>query len=91
MSTKVLIGRALFSFLEGEMPKDFWRSKTFWFNGLFLLLSVVSLVAERFGYADFVPGEEWQEVVAIVLAAINLILRYVTVQPIVRVSTYRKR
>lgn len=59
-----------------EEQKPIYQSKTFWFN---ILAGVVAL-AGLFGFAEFEPGENAAETIAIVLAAVNLILRYVTKQ-----------
>jgi hypothetical protein len=63
-------------------PKDFWKSKTFWFNVLALLV----LVANGFGFADFQADPLLSTYAAVIITLINVILRFVTKQPIV-VST----
>jgi hypothetical protein len=60
------------------MGKDFWKSKTLWFNALALIVIVV----EAFGYADFVPDENIAEYAAAVITIANVILRFVTREPI---------
>jgi hypothetical protein len=61
--------------------KRFYLSKTFWFNGIVLVLGI----AGAFGFAEYVPGEDVTEkagaVSALVVAlvpVINIILRFVT-------------
>lgn len=61
--------------------KPFYASKTFWFNLLFLL----SAVAAYFGFADFKPDSNIVELAAVVVAVINIVLRYVTTQPIQKI------
>jgi uncharacterized membrane protein len=55
--------------------KRFWRSKTFWVNAL----AAVALIAEGVSGREFVIPIETQ---AVILAAINLVLRKVTREPI---------
>lgn len=64
--------------------KPWYKSKTLWFNLAFLVLTLILVVARFFGYGDFEPGVEWQEIVAVVGSVINLILRYATKKPISR-------
>lgn len=56
-----------------------WKSKTLWFNVLALLI----IVARVFGFGDFVPDIRLAEYGAIVVTIINLVLRFVTKEPIV--------
>ena len=58
--------------------KEFWKSKTFWFN----VLALVVIVTEAFGYVDFVPSEDTAEYAAAVITVINVILRFVTKEPL---------
>ena len=60
------------------MGKPFYKSKTFWFNVLFLVVSI----AEAFGYADFVPGGDVQNLAVGLIAVVNILLRFVTREPI---------
>jgi hypothetical protein len=57
-------------------PKDFWKSKTFWFNVLALLV----LVANGFGFADFQADPQLAGYAALVITIINLLLRFATNQ-----------
>jgi uncharacterized membrane protein len=57
--------------------KKWWTSKTLWFN----FLAFVVAVATGFGYTGELP-EDWAVFVPAVIAVINLILRWVTKQPI---------
>jgi hypothetical protein len=61
--------------------KEFYLSKTFWFNVLALVLAVAGV----FGFAEFVPSEDVQSgisaVSVLVAAAVpvaNIILRFLT-------------
>ena len=54
--------------------KKFWQSKTFYFGLLWVLVGV----AGSFGYADFVPNEDWDQVGAIVNGLITILLRFLT-------------
>ena len=58
--------------------KPFYLSKTFWFNVLFL----AGGVAAYFGFADFKPTDNVMELTSVAVAVINIILRFVTTQPI---------
>lgn len=48
-------------------------SKTFWFN----VLALVVVVASRYGYTGELPPE-WEAMVPVVIALVNLILRVMT-------------
>ena len=64
-----------------EMPpesKPFWKSKTFWFN----VLAVVLLIAGQFGYKDFKPNEDLLQIVGILIPLFNVVLRKITTQPV---------
>ncbi len=61
------------------MPKKWYESKTFWFN----VLAFVVAVAMAFGYTGELPSD-WQVLVPAVVAIINIILRFITHQPIER-------
>ena len=54
--------------------KPFYQSKTFWFNVLFL----ISAVAAYFGFGDFSPSGDTVELASVVVAVINIALRFVT-------------
>jgi len=56
--------------------KDWWKSKTFWFNVAYLIGLVASAVLVWFGYDQFRPSEDITALGAILLAMVNLILRY---------------
>ena len=51
--------------------KKWYLSKTLWFN----VVAVAVFIASAFGYADFIPDAD---VLAIVAAVLNLVLRLVT-------------
>lgn len=58
--------------------KVFWLSKTFWFNVLALVLAV----ATAFGFGEFEPDAKLLEYASILVMLINLILRFVTKEPV---------
>ena len=62
--------------------KKWYASKTFWFN----LVALVVMVLGAFGYTGEVP-DEWGVFVPAIIAAVNLILRYFTKEPIERTLT----
>ena len=57
------------------MDKNFWQSRTLWFNALALLV----LIAGEFGFAEHVLDPT---MAAGVLAILNLLLRFWTKVPI---------
>jgi len=60
--------------------KEFWRSKTFWFNLISLLVSV----AGAFGFAEFEPSPEVGQIALVIVTLANLGLRFVTKEPVHR-------
>lgn len=56
--------------------KRFYQSKTLWFNALVLLVAVAGV----FGFGEFKPSSEMIEIISVVVAAINIVLRLVTNQ-----------
>jgi len=61
------------------MPKEWWKSKVFWFN----VLALVVMLASAFGFGEFTPDEKWVEIGGIVISVINMLLRlFVTKQPL---------
>ena len=58
--------------------KSFWKSKTFYFG----LLSIVVGVAGLFGYGDFVPDSNIIEYGEILNGLIVIALRFLTKEPI---------
>ena len=54
--------------------KKFYKSKTFWFN----LLTLVVMVAAGFGFTEFDPDTEVGAIAIGVVAIINLVLRSMT-------------
>ncbi len=60
------------------MDKPFYQSKTFWFNILFVIVSL----AGYFGFTGYQPSVDVSELVAVLIAVINLVLRFITKSPI---------
>ena len=60
------------------MEKPWYQSKMFWFNALYLVLAV----ATYFGFGDFQPPADTMELGAVLVAVINIVLRFVTRVPI---------
>jgi len=54
--------------------KPFYQSKTFWFNALF----VVVALAGFFGFTDYQPDANTSELAAVLIAVVNLVLRFIT-------------
>lgn len=54
-----------------------WTSKTLWFN----VLALICAVAVAFGYQGELP-EEWKTWVTVIVTIINIILRFITKQPV---------
>ncbi len=67
------------------MPKEWYKSKVFWFN----VLALVVMLASAFGFGDFTPDPQWVEIGGVLITIINLILRFMTQQPLARASTVR--
>jgi len=57
-----------------DSEKKFWQSKTFWFALLFGIVQVAGL----FGFADYSPGDDVQEIVNIVVAVVVIVLRFLS-------------
>jgi hypothetical protein len=60
------------------MDKEFWKSKTFYFG----LLSIIVGVAGLFGFGDFVPGSDVIEWAEIINGLIVIALRVITKVPL---------
>ncbi len=58
--------------------KEFWKSKTFWFN----VLSLVVLIANGFGFVNFAADPKLAEYAAAFITIANVILRFMTSQPL---------
>lgn len=58
--------------------KPFYKSKVFWFS----ILSGVVAIAGLFGFANFEPSAETAQLIAIVVAIVNIVLRFLTKQPV---------
>lgn len=63
----------------------FYRSKTFWFS----LLTIVTAVAGLFGFADFRPTANVQDVLLLVVGIVNLALRFLPARDIASPLTKR--
>jgi len=57
--------------------KPFYKSKTFWFNVVAFIVAILA----NFGYTGEVPAD-WQPFILPAVIVANLILRFVTKQPI---------
>ena len=56
------------------MDKEFYKSKTFWFGALWVVLGVAGL----FGYADFEPSSDLEQIMEIVNGVLVILLRFLT-------------
>ena len=63
-------------------PKPWWASKTLWFNVLTLAVLVIGVLVSQEG---LVP-EGWLKWLGAVAAVINVILRFITNQPLTLAS-----
>ena len=60
------------------MEKPFYQSKTLWFNVLVIVLAI----ATQFGFSNYKPNSQDAEIISIILATFNIILRFATSKPI---------
>ena len=58
-------------------PRPLWKTKTFWFN----ILSAALLIAALPEFTALIP-ELWIKYVVFAQAAGNIVLRYVTTEPV---------
>ena len=58
--------------------KEFWKSKVFWFN----VLGLIVLVANAFGFAQFTPDTEINDLAMFIILGVNLSLRFITKVPV---------
>ena len=61
--------------------KKFYVSKTIWFNGVAFLLAVALPVLASYGYTGELPAT-WSVFVVPAIALVNLVLRFITKEPI---------
>lgn len=54
--------------------KPFYESKTLWFN----VLALIVIVATAFGFADFEASGDIVELGSVIVAVVNIVLRFVT-------------
>lgn len=63
--------------------KEWYKSRTLWFNVVYLLLLVFGFAADLVGYSGFEPSAEVVTIGSGILALINLVLRvWFTKEPI---------
>jgi len=58
--------------------KSIYKSKTLWFN----LLALILMIAGNFGFKEFIPSLWVNDVGVALIIIINLILRFLTKQPV---------
>lgn len=58
--------------------KEFYKSKTFWFN----VLALVVMLASAFGFAEFESSAELQQYGVVIITLVNVLLRFVTREPL---------
>ena len=56
------------------MQKAWYESKTLWFNVIYGVVAIAGLL----GFAEFQPDANTVEIVGVLIAAINIVLRFVT-------------
>ena len=60
------------------MDKPFYQSKVFWFNILFVIVALAGF----FGFTDYKPSADVSELAAVLIAVINLALRFAVKLPL---------
>ena len=58
--------------------KPFWASRTLYVN----LLMVLGALLESFGVTSVLNPEMQQEAIGVIMGVVNIILRFVTTQPV---------
>lgn len=61
------------------MEKGFWKSRTFWLNAVTL---AVYLLAALLDHSLVASHPQWVAALSAVVATLNLVLRFLTTQPI---------
>ena len=59
-------------------PKSIFKSKSFWFFFLYLFVSVAGIL----GFQGYQPSAEQSEIIAVVVAALGIVLRYLSKEPV---------
>ena len=61
-------------------------------NGGFLILWIITQVANAFGFASFQPAPEWAVIMPAIVAIVNMLLRYFrTAEPIDKPTTHNRQ
>ena len=55
--------------------KDWYKSKTLWFNLVYLIIVVFEVVARAVGYDQFIAGDDLVVIGSGLAAIVNLLLR----------------
>ena len=58
--------------------KAVWKSKTFWFN----LLALVVIVANSLGFGEFQADPNLESYALVIVTVVNIVLRLITKQPV---------
>ena len=58
--------------------KAVWKSKTFWFN----LLALVVMITNEFGFGEFQADPNLESYALVIVTVVNIVLRLITKQPV---------